>query len=166
MFRGSHFSGPLPAVPGDPSQEESQDRNQHQLSARRRVLVVDDNHDTADSLAAMLSVLGHESSVAYDGAQAIAIADDFRPDVILMDIGMPKFNGFQVAQRIRAQPWADRVVLIAITGWDQPEDRRCSREAGFDAHLTKPVDPHLVLRLISAMNNPSGADDEDADFRH
>jgi CheY-like chemotaxis protein len=74
-----------------------------------------------------------------------------------MDIGMPKFNGFQVAQRLRAQPWADRVVLIAITGWDQPEDRRCSKEAGFDAHLAKPVDPELLFRLLGAMTQPPSA---------
>jgi CheY-like chemotaxis protein len=141
----------------DPARDEARDQDPEQLSARRRILVVDDNTDTADSLAAMLGVLGHEARVAYDGAQAIALADDFRPDIVLMDIGMPKFNGFQVAQRLRAQPWADRVVLIAITGWDQPEDRRCSKEAGFDAHLAKPVDPELLFRLLGAMTQPPSA---------
>lgn len=166
MFGGIQFAGPAPVVSEDPAREEGHEGDPQQLSARRRILVVDDNTDTADSLAALLAALGHDAHVAYDGAQAIVIADEFRPDVILMDIGMPKFNGFQVAQRIRAQPWADRVVLIAITGWDQPEDRRCSKEAGFDAHLAKPVDPDLLFRLLAAMNLPPSAEYRDLGFKH
>lgn len=147
--------------------EEGAGDDRRQMDVKRRILVVDDNRDTADSLALMLEALGHESRTAYDGAKAIALADEFRPDVILMDIGMPRFNGFQAAQRIRAQPWADRVVLIAITGWDRDEDRLCSKEAGFDAHLAKPVDLELLFRLLSAMNQPpSAAPDEEGEFTH
>jgi len=158
-----------PAAIHDPgAHEESSGDDMRQSDVKRRVLVVDDNQDTADSLALMLEALGHEARTAYDGARAIAVADEFRPDVILMDIGMPRFNGFQAAQRIRAQPWADRVVLIAITGWAREEDRECAKEAGFDAHLTKPVDLKLLFRLLSVMNQPSSAmvDEDDLSFRH
>lgn len=147
--------------------EEGSADELRQADVKRRILVVDDNRDTADSLALMLEALGHQARTAYDGARAIALADEFRPDVILMDIGMPRFNGFQAAQRIRAQPWADRVVLIAITGWSRDEDRTCSKEAGFDAHLTKPVDLELLFRLLSAMNQPPSAVlEDDGEFKH
>jgi CheY-like chemotaxis protein len=149
------------------AREEGSGDELRQIDVKRRILVVDDNQDTADSLALMLEALGHEARTAYDGARAITLADEFRPDVILMDIGMPRFNGFQAAQRIRAQPWADRVVLIAITGWDRDEDRLCSKEAGFDAHLTKPVDLELLFRLLSAMNQPpSQILDDEGEFTH
>jgi CheY-like chemotaxis protein len=151
------------------SHEEAGSDDTRQVDVKRRILVVDDNQDTADSLALMLEALGHEARTAYDGARAIVVADEFRPDVILMDIGMPRFNGFQAAQRIRAQPWADRVVLIAITGWARDEDKRCSKEAGFDAHLTKPIDLELLFRLLSAMNQPPSAAavvDDDFEPRH
>jgi CheY-like chemotaxis protein len=161
------FSEQPPVSTHEPaSREEGSGEETRTLDVKRRVLVVDDNQDTADSLALMLEALGHEARTAYDGARAIAVADEFRPDVILMDIGMPRFNGFQAAQRIRAQPWADRVVLIAITGWARDEDKRCSKEAGFDAHLTKPVDLKLLFRLLSAMNQPPSAADEDDGFKH
>ncbi|MGQ0834549.1 MAG: response regulator [Gammaproteobacteria bacterium] len=161
------FSEQSPTAIHEPvAPDESGAEGTRQIDVKRRVLVVDDNRDTADSLALMLEALGHEARTAYDGARAITLADEFRPDVILMDIGMPRFNGFQAAQRIRAQPWADRVVLIAITGWDRDEDRLCSKEAGFDAHLTKPVDLELLFRLLSAMNQPPSAMLEDEDFTH
>jgi CheY-like chemotaxis protein len=150
-----------------PTREEGRSDETRQVDVKRRILVVDDNRDTADSLALMLEALGHQARTAYDGARAIAVADEFRPDVILMDIGMPRFNGFQAAQRIRAQPWADRTVLIAITGWDRDEDRLCAKEAGFDAHLAKPVDLELLFRLLSAMNQPpSQMLDDDGEFTH
>lgn len=162
------FMEQSPAAIQDPAAHEDASRDDKRLAdVKRRVLVVDDNQDTADSLALMLEAMGHEARTAYDGARAIALADEFRPDLILMDIGMPRFNGFQAAQRIRAQPWADRVVLIAITGWAREEDKECSKEAGFDAHLTKPVDLKLLFRLLSAMNQPPSAlGDDDLQFRH
>jgi CheY-like chemotaxis protein len=163
------FMEQSPAAIHDPgAHEETAGDDKRLVDVKRRVLVVDDNQDTADSLALMLEALGHQARTAYDGARAIALADEFRPDVILMDIGMPRFNGFQAAQRIRAQPWADRVVLIAITGWARDEDKACSKEAGFDAHLTKPVDLKLLFRLLAAMNQPPSAvsDDDDLSFRH
>jgi CheY-like chemotaxis protein len=158
---------PPASMPESSVREEVGSDELRMLDVKRRVLVVDDNRDTADSLALMLESLGHEARTAYDGARAIAVADEFRPDVILMDIGMPRFNGFQAAQRIRAQPWADRVVLIAITGWARDEDKVCSKEAGFDAHLTKPIDLQLLLRLLSAMNQPPSAMlDDQGEFTH
>ena len=113
----------------------------------RRILVVDDNRDAADSLVMLLSAKGHDVRVAYDGLEAVGSAVAFDPDVVLMDIGLPKLYGYEAAQRIR-KARGDGVLLIAITGWGQEEDRRRAREAGFDYHLTKPVDPEAISQLI------------------
>jgi CheY-like chemotaxis protein len=106
----------------------------------RRILVVDDNRDSADSLARLLELMGHQTTIAYDGPSAVASAEEFRPEVMLLDVGLPGLDGYEVARRIRAQPWGKDITLIAATGWGQPEDRRRSREAGFDHHMVKPVD--------------------------
>ena len=121
----------------------------------RRILVVDDNRDAATSLAQLLQLCGHETHIAHDGLQAVQIAQSFRPDVVLLDIGLPKLNGFEVAQKIRQQAWGRDMVLVALTGWGQDEDRRKSSEAGFNAHLVKPVDPFVLMELLGAMNMPS-----------
>ncbi len=115
------------------------------------VLVVDDNRDAAESLAVLLQMWGHEVHVVYDGQEALEAAEAFRPDVILLDIGLPKKSGYEVARHIRdARP--EGVVLVALTGWGQEEDRRRSQEAGFDHHLTKPVElPALLAVLASAV---------------
>jgi CheY-like chemotaxis protein len=105
-----------------------------------RILVADDNLDAAASLATLLALDGHEISVAHDGSDAVETAESFRPDVALLDIGMPKLNGYQVAQRIRAAPWGRSMTLVAVTGWGQSEDKRRAHEAGFDHHFTKPLD--------------------------
>ncbi|MEZ5486956.1 MAG: PAS domain-containing protein [Steroidobacteraceae bacterium] len=118
-------------------------------SGRRRLLVVDDNHDAADSLAAMLRLAGHAVQVAYDGASAMALAETARPDVILLDLGMPQTSGYDVARWVRRQPWGSSLRLIALTGWGQTEDRRRTREAGFDHHLTKPVDPDQLIAVLA-----------------
>ncbi len=115
----------------------------------RRILVVDDNRDATDTLTALLKLTGHETLGAFDGIAALAMAEDFRPDVVLLDIGLPEVNGYEVARRIRAQPWGRNTVLVALTGWGQEEDRRRSRDAGFDAHMVKPVD-HANLAVILA----------------
>lgn len=112
-----------------------------------RVLVVDDNADAADSLATLLGVMGYEVRTAYDGPEGIEAADDFRPAVALLDIGLPKLSGYDIARHVRAQRGED-VLLVAITGWGQEEDRRRSREAGFDHHFTKPADFEVLLELI------------------
>jgi signal transduction histidine kinase len=115
----------------------------------RRILLADDNRDALDSLATLLQCDGHEVHTAGDGAEAFALAAECRPDVVLLDIGMPKLDGYEVARRIRAEPWGKGPVLIALTGWGQDEDRRRSREVGFDTHLVKPLDPETLSRLLA-----------------
>jgi len=117
--------------------------------AAHRVLVVDDNPDAADSLAMLLQALGNDVRVAYDGEEALDKALQFSPEIVLLDIGLPKMHGYDVARRIRDAQGRD-VMLVAVTGWGQEDDRRRSREAGFDYHFTKPVDPEDLARLIGA----------------
>jgi DNA-binding response OmpR family regulator len=112
---------------------------------RRRVLIVDDNRDAADALAMLLRHTGHEAFVAYDGKTALAAAETDRPDVVLLDIGLPGMSGHDVCRQVREQPWGRNIRMIALTGWGQEEDRRKSREAGFDGHLVKPIDIAAVL---------------------
>ena len=113
-----------------------------------RILVADDLRDSADSLAKLLQLMGHSVEVAYDGEEALRVAESFRPEVALLDIGMPGLNGFEVCRRMRAQPWGSRMTLIAQTGWGQEEDRRRTREAGFDHHVVKPIDPGALGELF------------------
>jgi CheY-like chemotaxis protein len=103
------------------------------------VLVIDDNRLASDSAAMALRLMGHKTATAYDGVEGMDVARTFRPDVILMDIGLPHLNGYELARRIRAQPWGKNTCLIAVTGFGQEEDRRRSQAAGFDHHLVKPV---------------------------
>jgi PAS domain S-box-containing protein len=121
----------------------------------RRLLVVDDNRDSAESLALLLRRRGHEVREAYDGQEALAAAESFRPDVVLLDIGLPGMNGYEVARRIRREPWSRGIVLVAVTGWGQEGDKRRSREAGIDHHLTKPVDLVRLSALLDASFPPS-----------
>ncbi len=117
--------------------------------ADRRILVVDDNRDAADTLGMMLNRSGAVVELAYDGLEALRIIDAHRPDVVLLDIGMPGLDGYEVAKQIRARPDADALVIVALTGWGQQEDRQRSRDAGFDHHLVKPVDFDLLFELLS-----------------
>lgn len=112
-----------------------------------RVLVVDDNEDAANSLATLLEVMGYEVRTAYDGPEAIEAADEFLPAVALLDIGLPRLSGYDIARHVREQRGKD-VLLVAITGWGQEDDRRRAREAGFDHHFTKPADFEVLLELI------------------
>ncbi len=105
--------------------------------------------DAADSLALLLRLQGHEVRMAHDGPAALQIAAASRPDLVFLDIGMPGMDGYEVARRLRGEPGLRSVVLVALTGWGQGEDRRRSREAGFDHHLVKPVDPHALQRLLA-----------------
>ena len=109
-------------------------------SRHARILIVDDNQDAATSLALLLKIAGNETQTAHDGQQAIETAAEFQPDLILLDIGLPKLNGFEACRRIREQPWGKNIVLVALTGWDLDEEHRQSRDAGFDHHLVKPVE--------------------------
>ncbi len=117
-------------------------------AAGRRVLVVDDNGDSADTLALLLKLDGHQTAVAYNGAEAVRMAESFRPEVAILDIGLPILTGHHVAKLIRAQPWGRDMVLIALTGWDQGEDRRRSAETGIDMHLAKPADTDALRKII------------------
>jgi PAS domain S-box-containing protein len=126
-------------------------------SPRRRILVADDNKDAADSLATMLSLMGHETRAAYDGTEAIEKAADYRPDVIVLDVGMPTLDGYEAARRIRSQPWSNGVVLVALTGWGQDEDRARAKNAGFDFHLTKPADPEMLVKVLAGLARVDGS---------
>jgi CheY-like chemotaxis protein len=125
--------------------------------ASRRILVVDDNPDSADSLAELLQLIGHETRTAYDGLEAVAAAASFRPAVVLLDIGLPKLDGHEAARKIREQPWSEGMVLVALTGWGHEDDRQKSREAGFDAHLVKPVEFEVLKKLLSGFFQDLGS---------
>lgn len=116
---------------------------------RRKVLVVDDNLDSAQSLGSVLSLMGHEVRLANDGLEALSAAEAFRPDVIMLDIGMPRLNGYEACRAIRGRPWAVQTRIIALTGWGQPDDRQRSLDAGFNQHLVKPVDSHSLQAVLS-----------------
>ena len=141
---GSTFTIRLPAAAA-PSQDVAVGS---EISPRslpgRRVLVVDDNTDGADLLAMMLELSGHQTRIAYSGLEALETAAVFRPEVIFLDIGLPGLNGYEVARRFRATPALSPTLLVALTGWGSEEDRRRSKEAGFDIHLTKPVEPAAI----------------------
>jgi PAS domain S-box-containing protein len=150
--RGSEFVVRLPRTAELPAITQSVAQPQKVTAlgaAGMSVLVVDDNADAADSLSRVLTLAGYQTKVAYAAAEALAIAAREHPDVVLLDIGLPDLSGHELARRLRAEPWGAGMQLIAITGWGQEDDRRKSREAGFDEHLTKPVDPELLIGLIA-----------------
>jgi PAS domain S-box-containing protein len=118
-------------------------------TVRRRKLVVDDNRDAAASLAMMLSLLGHDTRIAHDGLDALELAEAFRPELVLLDIGLPRLNGYDSCRRIRQQLWGKEILIVAVTGWGQEEDRRRSQEAGFDRHLVKPVAMAALEQLLA-----------------
>jgi PAS domain S-box-containing protein len=125
-------------------------------SARRRILVVDDNNNAASSMAMMLKMMGNEVRTAHDGLEGVEAAEAFRPDIVLLDIGMPKLNGYETCRRIREQSWGKNTVMIALTGWGQEDDRRRSLEAGFNFHLVKPVEPAALERLLADLKSETG----------
>jgi len=150
LERGSRFVVTLPLVetsaavrPSAPSERPS--------TGVWRVLVADDNRDSADSMAMMLELHGHQARIAYDGNAAWSLACSWRPDVAILDVGMPGRDGCEVAARLRSEAWGRDLGLIAATGWGQERDRRRSIESGFDAHLIKPVDPQALLRWIDEL---------------
>ncbi|MET0987425.1 MAG: response regulator, partial [Steroidobacteraceae bacterium] len=115
----------------------------------RRILIADDNRDAADSLGVLLELDGHEIHVAYDGAEALELCLRQLPHIALLDIGMPKLDGYELARRIRAQSWGNEIKLVAITGWGQKADRARALEAGFTAHLTKPVTAESLAAVFA-----------------
>jgi DNA-binding response OmpR family regulator len=138
----------LPSLHSDVEAPKKTIREEKRLVAGVRVLVADDNRDAADSLQRILSLYGYEVEVAYDGTSALRLGETFRPAVAVLDIGMPGANGFEVARGMRAKRGSE-VKLIALTGWGQEGDRRRAMEAGFDYHLTKPVDPGALSDLLA-----------------
>jgi signal transduction histidine kinase len=146
---GSEFVMRLPIV-APPSASRAGSAPTRTTTARR-ILVVDDNRDAADSLAMVLETTGHVVHRAYDGEAALQIAQRLSPDLVLLDIGMPKLNGYEVARRLREQPGGTRITLVALTGWGQEEDRQRAREAGFDHHLVKPATAESLDRLLARM---------------
>jgi signal transduction histidine kinase len=131
--------------------EQSMTNAEGPARTQRRILVADDNNDALESLATLLQLSGHEVYTAANGAMALESAEQHRPEVALLDIGMPKLDGYEVARRIRAQPWGQRITLVALTGWGQDSDRRRSQEAGFDSHLVKPLDLDKLTELLAAL---------------
>lgn len=136
-------SPPHNPEPADPGKEKPVS------TASLRILVVDDDRDSTISLSMLLQIMGYKASIAYDGPEAIDMAAEYRPDIVLLDIGLPGMNGYEVARRIRRTPWGARMTLIALTGWGQEEDRRQSEEAGFDHHLVKPVEAPALAKLLA-----------------
>ncbi len=153
--KGSCFVVRLPLVQAkSPAHREPVES--YRAGGRWRVLVVDDNQDSARSQARLLTLLGQEVEVAFDGAAALERFAGFRPDVVLLDIGLPGMDGYEVARRLRAMPGGADALLIAQTGWGQEEDRRASAAAGFDAHLVKPIDTQALLRSVEARRGSLG----------
>jgi PAS domain S-box-containing protein len=154
---GSEFAVRLPIVTKKKIQEQLMNDESITVSGSKlRILVVDDNRDSAEMLSMVLKTLGNEVCTAHDGLEAIDIAAEYQPHIVLMDIGMPKLNGYEAARRIREQPWGKHMVLIALTGWGQKEDKQRTKEAGFDYHLVKPVEP-ATLRKLLADHQPNSA---------
>ena len=149
--KGSTFTVRLPLTEAAPAHEpHPQARAKEELRnlPSQRILVVDDNVDAAQSLAMLLELDGHETAMAHDGQRALELAQTFKPQVILLDIGLPLMNGYEVAHRVREQPWGRGIQLIAVTGWGQEQDRQQAVAAGFDHHLTKPLDPARLTSLL------------------
>ncbi len=143
VVRLSLLAGDLPA-------DSSKNGEPGRASAARRVLVVDDNRDATETLALLLELWGHEVHSAFDGPSALAMAAEHRPEIVLLDIGLPGMTGYEVAQRLREVPGLERAMLVAVTGYGQREDHRRTREAGFDHHLVKPVEPEKLRELIDS----------------
>lgn len=147
--RGSEFSVHLPLAPAARAGEKRGSQRPAPGLARR-ILVVDDNHDAARSLAMLLSTLGHETRTAFDSQEAQETAAAFEPEVVLLDIGLPDVDGYDTCRRMRGHAWAQGALFVAVTGWGQDEDKLRALEAGFDAHLTKPVELRLLRELLAS----------------
>jgi signal transduction histidine kinase/ActR/RegA family two-component response regulator len=147
--KGSEFTVRLPLAADGEVGRRAETADDGPAAPKRRILIVDDNHDSAMSLGMMLDLMGNETRTAHDGLAAFEAAGTFRPDVILLDIGLPKLNGYDTCRRIREQPWGQAMVIVALTGWGQDEDRRRSKEAGFDHHLVKPVEADALAKLLA-----------------
>jgi CheY-like chemotaxis protein len=147
---GSEFTVHLPTILKDAHQPVVEASTPHGETGRR-VLIADDNQDAAESLSFLLELQGHHVSVVHDGLEAFEAARRMRPSIVLLDIGMPGLNGYELAQKIRQEAWGQDMALIAATGWGQDDDRMRAFAAGFDAHVTKPFDPAHLLDLVGSI---------------
>ncbi len=156
LDQGSRFTVALPLAAAPAKAEPVAASQAPAPPLRRRFLVVDDNVDATLSQATLLRILGHEVETAFGGAEALDKARAFRPDIVLLDLGMPRMDGFEVARRLRATAEGRGMLLVAQTGWGQEEHRKRTREAGFDAHLAKPVDIEALMCLVAASAPAAG----------
>jgi len=147
--KGTEFVIHLPAIAATPAKRGLPRRMDPELSVSCRVLIADDNHDAAVSLSMLLQSMGHDTRVVHDGIEALEAAELFRPDVVLLDIGMPRLDGYETARRLASQPWAAATQIVAVTGWGQETDRQRAKDAGFHRHLVKPVDLDVLREVMS-----------------
>lgn len=146
--QGSEFVVRLPIISKLAIVSSSRPDTASDSSIQRRILIVDDNRDSAESLAMLFEITGNKTYQAYDGVEALEAIESHHPEVVLLDIGLPKLDGHEVCRRVREQPWGKDIIMIALTGWGQEDDRRKSEEAGFNGHLVKPVDYDKLLALL------------------
>ena len=154
--QGSEFVVSLPVLRKASQQKLSPDVDGNSPSVKtpvRRILVADDFPQAAETLSELLRQEGYEVQIAQDGLEAFRAAERSHPDVIVLDLAMPELNGYDAARKIREQPWGKEIAIIALTGWGQEDDRRKSKEAGFDGHLVKPVDYDKLLELLASLTN-------------
>jgi PAS domain S-box-containing protein len=147
--KGTEFVIRLPAIPAVPAKPTTPHHADPELSVTCRVLIADDNHDAAVSLSMLLQSMGHDTRIVHDGIEALEAAELFRPDVVLLDIGMPRLDGYETARRMAGEPWAATTQIVAVTGWGQETDRQRAKDAGFHRHLVKPVDLDALREVLS-----------------
>jgi CheY-like chemotaxis protein len=150
LGQGSEFVVSLPVRPGEAAAKTTAPPGAVHETVRRRVLVVDDNADSAETLALVLGMAGHEVRLAPDGPSALLAAAEFRPEVVFLDIGLPGMDGYEVAGHLRAKTGSAAIVLVALTGYGREQDRLRAREAGFDHHLVKPVSSDALLAILGS----------------
>jgi CheY-like chemotaxis protein len=138
------------------SDHKRETNEQRAIPSSRRILVVDDNRDSAESLAMVLRLVGNDVRTAYDARQALNLAANYRPGLMLLDIGLPGMDGYELAMQLRSEPWASHTKLVALTGYAREEDRRRAEAAGFDHHLAKPVDFDALYKLVAQLDAHTG----------
>lgn len=152
--QGTSFLIRLPAGAAPTARAPSVSHTDPDLSITRRVLIADDNHDAAVSLSMLLQSMGHETRVVHDGIEAVEEAEVFHPDIVLLDLGMPRLDGYETARKLASRPWATETRIVAVTGWGQDADRKRAKAAGFHRHLVKPVDIDALRQVMSAVSTP------------
>jgi CheY-like chemotaxis protein len=162
LGRGSHFliTLPLSDLEDEESMAAENERSEQEARSPVRALIVDDNIDAAATLSLLLQLAGHTTFLAHDGPEALKAAAEFKPDVVLLDLGLPGMDGFEVARAMRRMPEVGHPVLVAVTGWGGPDDRARTKQAGFDEHLTKPVDISMIELLLTALPKRRAAGDD------